>query len=774
MNESPSNKLTTPLPSNNMSPWKHVLLSIGLCATISSTQAGTIDSGYQVATWQGFRDAAISYTFDDGTPKQFEVAVPMFSEEDLRLTLFTVTESSWAFPGWEKLQAAANLGHEVASHTATHPNLSELTIEEQRTELEGPKTAISENISANPGLTIAYPFCVPGDPQLVSENYIAARVCSGGTAPTTPPDFLRIDSISCGSLGSVNSLQDFQTTATNALNQSGWTVYLLHGVDDDGGYSPISSETLQASVDFFVENKATYWVDTFGNVARYIKERDDVSVTETTVTDEQINLTVSDTLDDSIYNHPLSIRRVLPENWPAAQVAQNGTSIPSKILTVDSQQYLQFEVTPDSGDISITLLDSRPQIAIENNHQSGQLSIQLQGATGLFYKLLSATDLQTWTTYQAQSVQSPATIEVEVTSPKKFFRAELDPDTTESSTPGGISIASTHPNIAYSGRSLANDDGSITFGHSGARITAKFEGTSIAMKMDDETGNNFVNIFLDGERTGKIALDAQDDHYLLAEDLSPGEHTIEVVRATEAFIGLNHFSGFEIAGPEAKLLGWTPPTDRKIEFIGDSITCGYGVEVDDPNIPFEAATENFSLGYSGLVARELEADYLVVSRSGIGMFRNYDGPFEGSENTMPDVYPDTFYLKPELGVWDSSQFTPDVVCLNLGTNDFSTTGVNVAKFTAAHVEFSKMLLDRYPETQLVLLQGPMQNGVELQSALQDIQSQLSQESPNRVHYFELSAQGTVGWGADWHPNQDQSKINAAELTAFLRDIMDWE
>ncbi len=345
-------------------------------------------------------------------------------------------------------------------------------------------------------------------------------------------------------------------------------------------------------------------------------------------------------------------------------------------------------------------------------------------------------------------------------------------DSTNTSKDNSSMTGVDNPHILYSGRSAKTDDGKIAFGYSGARIRAKFFGSSIAMRMWDDSGENYVLVWIDGVATGKLRLDASDGLYQLADDLPCGEHTVEVVRITECSFGLIRFGGFEL-NDGARLLEWDSANrDRKIEFIGDSITCGYGIEADDPELHFEAATENFCLGYSSLAARALDADYLVVSRSGIGMLRNFDGPYEGSEDTMPDVYPHTFYLQPDSG-WDFSRFTPDLVCINLGTNDFSTSGVNVEKFVARYTAFAKVLLDNYPKARLLVLQGPMENGDSLRDALGRVVAALEDYAPGRVSYFKLSAQGSLGYGADYHPNREQAKVNAAELSAHVAELMGW-
>ncbi len=289
--------------------------------------------------------------------------------------------------------------------------------------------------------------------------------------------------------------------------------------------------------------------------------------------------------------------------------------------------------------------------------------------------------------------------------------------------------------------------------------------------MSDDSGENYAMAWVDGQPLEKFLIDSPSGVYPLADSLGEGEHTVEVMRVTECFIGLSHFEGFEIGG-NAKTLPWQGRTDRKIEFIGDSITCGYGVEANDPTLPFEAATENFSVNYSSLTARALDADFLVVARSGIGMVRNYDGPYEGSQGDMPDLYSKTFYENDRYD-WDFSRFVPDVVCINLGTNDFSTTGVNVETYVRDYVSFATGVLTRYPEAELVMILGPMNNSEELKAAILRVLAQLKEVEPERVHFKELSPQGALGFGASYHPNLAQSKVNAEELSSYLSDLMNW-
>jgi oligosaccharide reducing-end xylanase len=325
---------------------------LGLTASVS--RAGSVAAPYEIATWRGFRPAAISYTFDDGCSNQFAVAIPMFDAKGFKLTLFSVVgPSSGMFPGWSKLQAAAAEGHEVASHTLTHPNLGQLPDAQQAAELKDSQAAINANVSGQKCLTLAYPYCVEANEALTSQYYIAARTCSGQIVPATPANFMDISSFGCGSLSSVRTAQDFNSKADDAVTANGWCVFLIHGMDNDGGYSPVSTATLQGSVDYMSANRDKFWVETFGNVARYILERKAASVRETSSRDDSITLQVTDNLADSIFNYPITLRRPLPANWPGAVVSQNHKPATAQIVDVASKKYVLFDVVPDGGDVVI-------------------------------------------------------------------------------------------------------------------------------------------------------------------------------------------------------------------------------------------------------------------------------------------------------------------------------------------------------------------------------------------------------------------------------------
>lgn len=353
---------------------------------VGVTFSRTIAPSYEIGTWSGFKSAAVSYTFDDDLSNQYKIAIPLFDEFKYKMTLFTVT--NWV-KSWDTLQQAANNGHEIASHSVTHASEGSISEDQQTTELKNSQDLINSKIKGQKCITFAYPGCSVGNKKIVSNYYMAARVCSGQVESKTPGDFTTISSFICGQLG-LNTIQDFNSKADAAVSQNGWCVYLIHEVDTGTGYSPTKSSLLRASLQYMSTNKDKFWVSTFGNVARYIKERDSISVTEISSQSTSISLKVIDNLNDSIYNFPITIRRPLPSGWQTASVSQKGKTSDVQIVDVNSKKYMMFDVIPDGGDIVLSGPSEVSRSANEATMQNSGFIIK-QAGSNLLIKCNSQT-----------------------------------------------------------------------------------------------------------------------------------------------------------------------------------------------------------------------------------------------------------------------------------------------------------------------------------------------------------------------------------------------
>ncbi|SMO66515.1 polysaccharide deacetylase family protein [Gracilimonas mengyeensis] len=325
-----------------------ILFSLLCTQHIKAQSAG---DNYEIATWQGFGEAAVSYTFDDNYGNQLDVMVPMFNEYGYQLTLFTFT-NAFISANYEGLSEAAAQGHEIGSHTVTHRNLSDLSDEEQIEELANSKATLEDNISGYSVHTIAYPFCVPGNNDITSQYYIAARGCSGQIVSNDPSNAMNISSMVIGTEGH-ETTEDFNNRVNAAARTKGWVVFLGHGSDGEGGYSEVSSREIKGNLDYMAEGDTRFWVSSFGNVFKYSQERESASFTELSASESQIELELTDELDNEVYDVALTVRRELPQDWDSASVSQNEESLDARIVTLDGSRFVEFNAVPDQGTITI-------------------------------------------------------------------------------------------------------------------------------------------------------------------------------------------------------------------------------------------------------------------------------------------------------------------------------------------------------------------------------------------------------------------------------------
>ena len=339
---------------------------------------------------------------------------------------------------------------------------------------------------------------------------------------------------------------------------------------------------------------------------------------------------------------------------------------------------------------------------------------------------------------------------------------------------GGTVIRPSDPNIQYVGRiSFANPD-RPAFNFPGTEIRATFEGTSLRMIARPMSGYFMAQI--DGCKAFKVGFNAEKDSVVsLATALPAGRHTVRICYAIEGLNRHPEFWGFAL-DDGCRLLPPAPLPSRKIEFIGNSITCAYGVESTNAPDPFEDETENHFLGFATLVSDCLGAIHTSISRSGIGIYRNYAGPGEGSPDPMPWQYGYTLF-NDHTEAWDFLRWQPDVVCINLGTNDFSTPGYDRDRYEAAYRQFLNTLRGFYPTQKLVLMSGPMlgekENNLE-KKILDRLVKERHKQGDTEVYRFDFTPQtGELGYGASWHPSLRQHQRMADELTPYLQRLMGW-
>ncbi len=338
----------------------------------------------------------------------------------------------------------------------------------------------------------------------------------------------------------------------------------------------------------------------------------------------------------------------------------------------------------------------------------------------------------------------------------------------------GNIIPATDGNIQYVGRVSFRNPQSPSFTFPGVQIRAAFTGTSLKMIAKPKSGYFMVRI--DGSKAFKVGFNSERDSVVsLAAALPEGRHEVNAMYVTEGYERIGEFRGF-ILDENAKMLEAPAMPERKIEFIGNSITCGYGVEDTDRADHFQDETCNHYYTYANLTAQALGAIHQVVARSGIGVYRCYDGPVTGDSINMNTEYTHTLlYDKTEN--WDFSRYTPQLVCINLGTNDTSTKGADPKLLKQGYVNLVKQVRDHYPKAKIVLLSGSMMGDDALilaKKTMDEVMNEAHKKGDKEIYRFDMSFQtGDLGYGADWHPSVAQHQKMASELIPFLKNLMNW-
>ena len=333
---------------------------------------------------------------------------------------------------------------------------------------------------------------------------------------------------------------------------------------------------------------------------------------------------------------------------------------------------------------------------------------------------------------------------------------------------GNISVPASDPNILYMGRIHWSDTLTADFNYPGVTAMLNFNGTGLSMATKPGSGQFMVEV--DNDDAFKINFTDSISNIVLADSLPCGRHSARITYAIEGHEKQPSIHGFEIFGPDAKLLPAPERPALKIEFIGNSITCGYGTEADSGQVHFSYENENHTLSYAYLTARALDADFNVVAKSGIGMYRSYGGPREGTPgNRIPDLYDRTLFYTHDYE-WDHSSFRPDIICINLGTNDTSLEMFEPELFEAKYNEFLDRLRELQPQARIVVLNGPMLNGLWLEVVTESLDRVA--EGREGVSRFDFSpCTGELGYGADFHPSRARAVRMADELIPYLQSIL---
>jgi len=321
------------------------------------------------------------------------------------------------------------------------------------------------------------------------------------------------------------------------------------------------------------------------------------------------------------------------------------------------------------------------------------------------------------------------------------------------------------------GRVDDQDSTGPRFAWSGTTIQARFRASSVAVRL--RGSSDYFAVTLDGAALPVLVASPCEELYPVAAGLAPGEHELVLCKRTEPLVSEAQLLGLEL-GRGGALLPAPPPSERRLEFIGDSITAGFGVLAPDASTPFSPATEDFTRSFAALTGQSLGAEVVALAWSGRGVCRNYaDEPGD----PMPLLYERTLPGRPESR-WDFACWVPQAVVINLGTNDFSLdTSPPERTFIEAYCALLRRVRSVYPQAVIVCALGPMLSGsalVNARSYLAGVLEALAEEGERGISSLEFPPQSAGdGYGADGHPSAATHLRMARTLTKTLRRLLGW-
>jgi hypothetical protein len=330
-------------------------------------------------------------------------------------------------------------------------------------------------------------------------------------------------------------------------------------------------------------------------------------------------------------------------------------------------------------------------------------------------------------------------------------------------------IAPADARIHYEGRLDWADPQAPTMSFPGSAIVVQLGGSGLDARMSTTIADH-VEVVVDGRPTRVIALTRTPTDYPVARDLPPGIHTIALYKATETNRGTLEFFGFQLQEP-ATLVA-VPKPKRTIEFIGDSITCGYG---DMAASRFEAvspANSNWYYTFGSITAAHFGADEITVAVSGIRLTQEGDWP------AMPTVYRRVHSYDGGV-LWDFSKGPmPDVVVIDLATNDFRKNGPDEGTWVGAYMDFLDFVRAQRPSAQIYLADGPMMppgpDLDHLRAWNREVVARRAGAGDKRCHAFSFEVQSEAdGLGSDYHPSVRTNAKMADQLIAAIKTDTGW-
>ncbi|HTM82895.1 SGNH/GDSL hydrolase family protein [Asticcacaulis sp.] len=315
------------------------------------------------------------------------------------------------------------------------------------------------------------------------------------------------------------------------------------------------------------------------------------------------------------------------------------------------------------------------------------------------------------------------------------------------------------------------DDAPKSWLHSwpGVYWHAVFNGSEVTLSFDDPADQ--YRLFIDGAEITIISKPSKQDYRI--SGLHNQLHDILLEKFSENQGAPTAFNGFFVPAGKGETAPHWNPSDRQIEFIGDSYTVGYGNTAGKRQCNKDEiwATTDTSKAFGPVTAEHFRADYQINAFSGRGMVRNYGG-FIG--DSLPALYPYTLYDGKTSYDAPDWNWKPQIIVIGLGTNDFTTplhdgekwkTREDLhADYEATYVKFVQSLRAQNPDAYFILMATDQVDG-EIQSEAKKALAAIQATGETRITFLPMN--GLNFGGCDYHPDTNDDRKVSDELVAWI-------
>ena len=327
--------------------------------------------------------------------------------------------------------------------------------------------------------------------------------------------------------------------------------------------------------------------------------------------------------------------------------------------------------------------------------------------------------------------------------------------------------------ISYEGRILYTPEAAELM-WPGTSVTINFIGTGISGIFKDQDTSNYYNVIIDKDSIYKIQFDTLKKTVLLAEGLPYGKHSLQLFKRTEWDKGKTWFYGF-VENSKTKLLNPDKLPKRKIEFFGNSITCGYAIYDSAQDFPYGYYENNYD-AYAAITARHFHAQYHCTAKSGIGIMVSW------FPLIMPEMY-NRLDATDSTSKWDFSKYRPDLVVINLLQNDswivkmpdneqfkkrFGNKPPDESQIVEAYKNFVQTIRSTYPKAQIICMLGNMDITKKGSPWPDYVQKAVDELHDKKIFTYFAPYKNTYG-----HPKVKEQLTMANGLINFIDEHIKW-